>query len=128
MLAALTGDHAYRDAAARLVADRARTGTERPLGHADALGVALALQRPSREVVVVASEPDDPLRAAVRAARRPGSVTALVTPEQTAAWATAGFSLFEGRDGLDAAAFVCHDRVCDLPTRSADELLGQLAR
>ncbi|MFS2032386.1 thioredoxin domain-containing protein, partial [Curtobacterium sp. CT11-45] len=60
-LAALTGDESYRGAAVSLVTDRAVTGTERPLGHADALGVALALQRPSREVVVVASDPDDPI-------------------------------------------------------------------
>ncbi|WIB76864.1 DUF255 domain-containing protein [Curtobacterium sp. MCPF17_002] len=126
-LAALTGDASYRAAAARLVADRAATGTERPLGHADALGVALALQRPSREVVVVASDPADPLRAAVRGARRPGTVVAVVTPVQATAWAEAGFELFEARDALDPAGYVCHDRVCALPARSSDELAAQLS-
>lgn len=125
-LAALTGDDEYRDAAERLVADRARTGTERPLGHADALGVALALQRPSTEVVVVASDPDDPLRTAAQELRRPGTVVALVTPEQATAWATAGFALFEARSNLDPAGYVCHDRVCALPARSAAELAAQL--
>ncbi|MGN8049001.1 thioredoxin domain-containing protein [Curtobacterium sp. 22159] len=124
-LSALTGVSEYRTAAVRLVADRATTGTERPLGHADALGVALALQRPSREVVVVASDPDDPIRAVGRRARRPGTVVALVTPGQAAAWAAAGFELFDGRDQLDPAGYVCHDRVCALPARSADVLAEQ---
>ena len=126
VLAALTGDQAYRDAAERLVADRAQTGTQRPLGHADALGVALALQRPSREVVVVTSDPADPLRAAARTARRPGTVVVAVTPAQAEAWAAAGFGLFEARGSLDPAAYVCHDRVCALPARTAAELTKQL--
>jgi len=125
-LAALTGDDAYRDAAARLVADRASTGTERPLGHADALGVALALGRPSREVVVVASDPVDPMRAVTRDARRPGTVVARVTPDQADQWAEAGFELFAGRGALDPAGYVCHDRVCALPARRAEDLHAQL--
>lgn len=126
-LGALTGDEALRVAAARLIADRARTGTERPLGHADALGVALALQRPSREIVVVTSGTDDPMRAVAHRVRRPGTVVATTTPEQARDWAEAGFSLFEGRDVLDPAAYVCHDRVCELPSRSADALSRQIA-
>ncbi|UXN23369.1 DUF255 domain-containing protein [Curtobacterium flaccumfaciens] len=126
-LGALTGDEALRVAAARLIADRARTGTERPLGHADALGVALALQRPSREIVVVTSGSDDPMRAVAHRGRRPGTVVATTTPEQARDWAEAGFSLFEGRDVLDPAAYVCHDRVCELPSRSADALSRQIA-
>lgn len=126
-LGALTGDEALRGAAARLVADRARTGTERPLGHADALGVALALRRPSREIVVITSDTDDPIRAVAHRARRPGTVVATTTPEQARDWAEAGFSLFEGRDVLDPAAYVCHDRVCELPSRSADALAQQIA-
>ncbi|MBT1666416.1 thioredoxin domain-containing protein [Curtobacterium flaccumfaciens] len=126
-LGALTGDEALRVAAARLIADRARTGTERPLGHADALGVALALQRPSREIVVVTSGTDDPMRAVAHRGRRPGTVVATTTPEQARDWAEAGFSVFEGRDVLDPAAYVCHDRVCELPSRSADALTQQIA-
>ena len=109
------------------LADRAATGTEQPLGHADALGVALSLQRPSREVVVVASDPTDPLRTTARDARRPGTVLALVTPDQAVAWTEAGFELFEGRDTLDPAGYVCHDRVCALAARTSDELDAQLA-
>ncbi|MBA8990888.1 hypothetical protein FHW23_002153 [Curtobacterium pusillum] len=126
VLAALTGSTSYRAGATALVADRATTGTQRPLGHADALGLALALQRPSREVVVVASDPSEPLRRAARGVRRPGTVVALVTPVQAAAWSDAGFELFEARDTLDPAAYVCHDRVCALPARSADEFRRQI--
>lgn len=130
-LSALTGDDEPRRAAERLAAERARTGVERPLGHADALGLALALQRPSREVVLVADQRSDPTVAgmldAVRTARRPGTLVAVLTRAQAAEWAAAGFSLFDGRDGLDGVTYVCHDRVCALPVRNTDDLLGQLA-
>ncbi|MDY1005825.1 thioredoxin domain-containing protein [Curtobacterium sp. CFBP9011] len=130
-LSALTGDDELRHAAERLVAERARTGVERPLGHADALGLALALQRPSREVVLVADQRSDPTVAsmldAVRTARRPGALVAVLMRAQAAEWAAAGFSLFDGRDGLDGVTYVCHDRVCALPARNTDDLLGQLS-
>ncbi|WIB25896.1 DUF255 domain-containing protein [Curtobacterium sp. MCSS17_015] len=130
LLAALTGDDDGRSAAERLVAERARTGVDRPLGHADALGLALALQRPSREVVLVADDRAVPdvaaMLHAVRSARRPGTITAVLTRAQAAAWADAGFSLFEGRDTQDGVTYVCHDRVCALPARDADELAAQL--
>ena len=122
----LTGDPAYRSAAVTLVADRTRSGVDRPLGHADALGLALALQRPSREVVVVASE-HDPMQPVAIGARRPGTVVLLVTPAQATAWAAAGFTLLESRDQLDPAVYVCHDRVCALPARSVDDLTRALA-
>ncbi|MDM7887635.1 DUF255 domain-containing protein [Curtobacterium sp. RHCJP20] len=129
-LGALTGDRSLRDAATRLVADRAHTGTERPLGHADALGVALALQRPSREVVVVTevveSGRGDRMRRTALAARRPGTMVATVTANQARAWADAGFSLFIGRDGSSPAAYVCHDHVCALPARDVAALSDQL--
>ena len=96
-----------------------------------ALGLALALQRPSREVVLVADQRSDPTVAgmldAVRTARRPGTLVAVLTRAQAAEWAAAGFSLFDGRDGLDGVTYVCHDRVCALPVRNTDDLLSQLA-
>ncbi|KTR05210.1 thioredoxin domain-containing protein [Curtobacterium luteum] len=126
-LAALTGERSYRDAAARLVADRARSGTERPLGYADALGLALALGRPSREVVVVTADREDPMRAAAFGARRPGTTIAAVTPAQADEWGAAGFALFEDRATHDTVAFVCHDRVCALPATTVRTLVDQLA-
>jgi uncharacterized protein len=126
-IAALTGVRSDRDAAVRLVADRARSGTERPLGYADALGLALTLGRPSREVVVVAADQEDPMRSAAFDARRPGTTIAAVTPAQADEWAAAGFGLFESRAALEPAAYVCHDHVCALPARTADALVAQLA-
>ncbi|MFJ3383549.1 MULTISPECIES: thioredoxin domain-containing protein [unclassified Curtobacterium] len=125
-LGTLTGDDAYRAAAVRLVADRARAGIERPLGHADALGLALALQRPSREVVVVSEHPSD-LGDAAFGARRPGTLVLVVTPTQARDWSATGFALLDGRDAQAPAAYVCHDRVCALPARSVGELIAQLA-
>ncbi|ROP61082.1 thioredoxin domain-containing protein [Curtobacterium sp. ZW137] len=126
MLGTLTGDDTYRAAAVALVADRARTGVERPLGHADALGLALALQRPSREVVVVSEHPSE-LGVVAFGARRPGTLVLVVTPAQAGDWAASGFALLEGRATKDPAAYVCHDRVCALPARSVEQLTGQLA-
>jgi uncharacterized protein YyaL (SSP411 family) len=146
LLGTLTGAPEYREAAVALVASRAREGVARPLGHADALGLALALGRPSREVVVVCADaashtaadtahdsrrvpsPDTCAMADVaRAARVPGTVVAVVTPEQARAWSAAGFELFDGRDAEAPVAYVCHERVCDLPARTADALAAQLA-
>ncbi|OIH94339.1 thioredoxin domain-containing protein [Curtobacterium sp. MCBA15_001] len=125
-VATLTGDDAMRAAAVALVAGRAHAGVDRPLGHADALGLTLALHRPSREIVVVATEPGA-FRSVAAAARRPGTLVVTLTPAQATAWAAAGFTLLESRDALDPAAYVCHDRVCALPARSADDLATQLA-
>ncbi len=130
ILAALTGEDHHRAAAVRLVAERARTGVGRPLGRTDALGLALALQHPSREVVVVTDDPSGPvaqgLLAAVQDADRPGTVVATVTSAQAAAWADAGFSLFAGRADAVDVAYVCHDHVCALPARTGAELTAQL--
>ncbi|PZE34297.1 thioredoxin domain-containing protein [Curtobacterium sp. MCPF17_031] len=130
LLAALTGDDGRHSAAERLIAERARTGVDRPLGHADALGLALALQRPSREVVLVADDRSGSevvgMLTTVGAARRPGTIVAVLTRAQAAEWAAAGFSLFEGRDALDGVTYVCHDRVCALPARTVGELATQL--
>jgi uncharacterized protein YyaL (SSP411 family) len=103
---------------------------DRPLGHADALGLALALQRPSREVVLVADDRSTPdvtaMLHTLRSARRPGTIAAVLTRAQAAEWTVAGFALLEGRDASDGVTYVCHDRVCALPARTADELMAQL--
>jgi uncharacterized protein YyaL (SSP411 family) len=125
IIGTLTGDDRYRSAASALVADRARTGVQRPLGHADALSLALALQRPSREIVVVATDATE-FRLRAAAARRPGTIALTATPEQANEWAAAGFDLLESRDQLDPAVYVCHDRVCALPARSVEQFTAQL--
>jgi uncharacterized protein YyaL (SSP411 family) len=122
LLGVLSGDDRYHGSALELVGPGARAGVAQPLGHADALGLAIALQRPSREIVVVTPEGQDAdagtMRMLATNARKPGTVVAIVTQPQARAWATAGFELFEGRDLEAPAAYVCHDRVCDLPART----------
>jgi len=134
LLAELTGEARYRSAAERLVGQRAADGLRQPLGHADALGLALALGRPAREIVLVSESTDAAAADAARmrdlviAAAAPGTVVAVVTQEQCRAFAEAGFELFADRDSAVPAAYVCHDRVCDLPARTATALEATLSR
>jgi uncharacterized protein YyaL (SSP411 family) len=53
----------------------------------------------------------------------------VVTPQQSAAFAAAGFELFEQRDLRDgqAAAYYCERFVCALPVTTAAELRTLLA-
>ncbi|KQO62733.1 thioredoxin domain-containing protein [Curtobacterium sp. Leaf261] len=76
---------------------------------------------------------DDALVARVRRERRPGTLVAVVTPAQCRAWAAAGFELFAdrapaGEHEHGPVAYVCHDRVCDLPVRTLDALEATLSR
>ncbi|GAA4751854.1 hypothetical protein GCM10025783_25600 [Amnibacterium soli] len=116
----LTGEAAYRDAAAAAVAPLAAAGLERPIGYGAALGLAVAMAEPVRQVVVVGQAGD--LAAAARAL--PASVTAVVDDAAAAAFAAAGFELFEERRNIGgrAAAYVCHDFVCRLPVTEAADL------
>ena len=40
----------------------------------------------------------------------------VVSPAQAAAFADAGFTLFEGKDAADGLVYDCRDFVCRLPT------------
>jgi uncharacterized protein YyaL (SSP411 family) len=112
-----------RDLAERVVAAHATDAREQPLAHGALLRVACTLAIPPRQVVVVARDDTDPLVTAARGI--PADIIAAVTPEQAAAWAEAGFSLFEGRSLLHgrATAYDCSDFVCRLPVTEADELV-----
>ncbi|WP_375387740.1 thioredoxin domain-containing protein [uncultured Amnibacterium sp.] len=111
----LTGDAAYRDAAVATVGPLSGQALTRPIGTGAALGLAVALAEPVRQVVVVGPDPAGPLAAAARSL--PSSITAVVDDAASAAFAAAGFELFEARTSIGdrPAAYVCRDFVCRLP-------------
>ncbi|MDQ1512892.1 MAG: uncharacterized protein QOC59_734, partial [Microbacteriaceae bacterium] len=57
------------------------------------------------------------------------SVTAVLSEPAAAAFASAGFELFEGRtaEGGKPAAYLCRDFVCRLPVTDPAALLAQAA-
>ncbi|WP_306231995.1 thioredoxin domain-containing protein [Agrococcus beijingensis] len=101
-LYALTGDGDHLARASRLL--DASLAIRNPLAGAATLRVAASLAEPPRTTVLIGDPP-----AAMR--REPGAV--LASPEQAAALAEAGFSLFEGKSA--PAAYRCEGFVCDLP-------------
>lgn len=111
----LTGEDRYRAAAAATVAPLAAVGLQRPIAAGAALGLALAMAEPVRQVVVITDDPAGPLARAARAL--PASVTVVVDQRTAAAFAAAGFELLAGRGspGGAATAYVCADFVCRLP-------------
>lgn len=114
LLFLLTGDGAYREAAAAGIAPLVAAGLERPIGSGAPLALAVAMAAPVRQVVVV-GEVGGPLARA--AAAVPAAITAVVDEATARAFAAAGFELFAGRTTADgrAAAYVCEDFVCRLP-------------
>jgi len=89
------------------------------------LALASALAEPVVQLVVVA--PDDAALdgLAVGARATDVGVLALVTDPLAAAWAGAGFELFEGRTSRDGlpTAYACEAFVCALPTTRLPEQL-----
>ena len=88
-----------------------------------ALSVMVALAADPVQLVVVAEAEDD-VTAFARAWRRAGSVSTVVTPDQSAAFEKAGFDLFAGRTAKDGrtTAYACREFLCDLPVHSVDEI------
>jgi uncharacterized protein YyaL (SSP411 family) len=120
-MSALTGDGADRRAAEALISALSGLAERAPRYAAHTLCVAEALQDGPRQIAVV-GEPDDPARSAlVRAAYRqphPGAVVAQGPPGPNTVALLDGRILVDGQ----AAAYVCHDFVCDLPVTSPDAL------
>jgi uncharacterized protein len=120
----LTGETAYREAAAATVGALAAAGVQRPIGYGAALGLGLAMAEPVRQVVVVGPEATGALAEAARAL--PASVTAVVDDGTATAFAAAGFELFADRGSIGgrAAAYVCRDFVCRLPVTDPADLVA----
>ncbi|WEO76518.1 DUF255 domain-containing protein [Cryobacterium sp. SO2] len=137
----LTGAARYREAATAGMVRLVGAGNTNPLAFGAALRLVNTLTSPVEQLVVVIPAPDLPAvdsaasdsaasdsaasdsvasdsAALVDAARRRLGLVAVVTEEQGAAFAAAGFELFaerSTRDGLPTA-YLCHDFVCRLPT------------
>jgi uncharacterized protein YyaL (SSP411 family) len=105
----------YRAVAERLVAAHARAALTQPLAHGALLRVAALLQKAPRQVVVISPDPGAPLASAARGIR--ADLVCVLSPEQAAAWAEEGFSLFAEKTARDGAATVydCRGFACRLP-------------
>jgi uncharacterized protein YyaL (SSP411 family) len=109
----LTGDLQYREAAAGVIQQLLPLAAPRPVSFGATLAVASALSGPIEQLVVVSDDPHSELVALARRQYRSGLVIAVVTRAQAAAFADAGFELFEGRER--EAAYFCREFVCRLP-------------
>lgn len=119
----LTGDRRYLDAATAAMRTVAHQALERPISFGASLALMTRLAQPVRQLVVVGAR-DGILAEAARSNGLGGAVAAVVTVQQGAGFAAAGFELFEGRvtrDGADTA-YLCRDFVCRLPVTDASEL------
>ncbi|PMC04259.1 thioredoxin domain-containing protein [Microbacterium sp. UMB0228] len=103
----------YRAAAAEGVEALASRALAQPFAHGSLLRVAAGLATAPRQLVVVTEEPGGALGAAARGAD--ADVVAVVTPAQAAAFAAAGFELFEGKEATAERAYDCRAFVCRLP-------------
>jgi len=147
LLYALEAGDRYRDAATTAMAGVATIAVERPIAFGSALALMAELADPLVQVVTVLPDnvpdngpdnvPDDirdderdPEPAGHRATelvaatrRHEASVAVVVTERQAAAFAQAGFELFEARPaGRHGRAYRCESFVCALPVEDAAAL------
>lgn len=113
----LTAEQSYADAAREYVESVAGLVAQDPLSFGAALQVAHATQGSVSHHVVIADRPD-PLADAAR--ERTDGFAIAVTSAQAAAFADAGFALFEAKSAIGGAAtlYACTEFVCELPTVS----------
>ncbi|CAN5122825.1 thioredoxin domain-containing protein [soil metagenome] len=121
----LTADSRYREASTRAIARVAALAVPRPVSFGMTLAVASTLLAPIGQLVVVTDVPDAAIATPAQRWYRGGATSVIVTREQAAGFAAAGFELFEGRDR--EAAYLCEDFVCRLPVTDAAELEALLA-
>ena len=135
----LSGERRYERAAREGMRVVAAQAVATPSAFGAALELMSALAAEPEQLVVVTPDADlaspgharaagagaaDPhgLLAAVH--RRPGRFTAVTDDAGAAAFASAGFELFEGRASIEGvpAAYLCHAFVCRLPVTTPDAL------
>ena len=126
-----TTDDRYRQRAERALRAFEGVLTRAPAAAAEAvLAVDFYLDTP-KEIVIVAprSRQDaEPFLAQLRATFLPNRILAVVVEDEDLAAQTRLIPLIEGkiaRDGL-ATAYVCENRVCDLPTTDPDVFARQI--
>ncbi|QHC66079.1 DUF255 domain-containing protein [Rathayibacter sp. VKM Ac-2759] len=119
----LTGGLRYREAAEAVVAAVAPGAVAQPMGFGAVLALATRLARPVTQLVLVAPGEAAGLLTGARTADL--GIAVAVSDEAAAAWAEAGFELFEGRVSRDAlpTAYACDAFVCALPTTSLPSVL-----
>jgi uncharacterized protein YyaL (SSP411 family) len=121
----LTADSRYETAARTAMEGIAPLAARQPIAFGAALSVMIALATEPAQLVVVGGGETGRV---ARAWDRHGSFVAVVTAEQCAAFAEAGFELFEGRvttPGSDTA-YLCSDFVCALPVTGPEALRALL--
>ena len=121
-----TGQLSYRQAAERVIHQLMPVAAPRPVSFGATLAVASALIQPIEQLVVVSDDPYSPLAAAARSLFRSGAISTVLSPTQAAAFADAGFELFEGRQ--KEAAYLCRSFVCRIPFDDASELAEALGQ
>jgi uncharacterized protein len=126
-LDSLGADGEFRAAAQSALGPVAALAIARPMSFGSTLGFLSRLAEPRRQLVVVASDRGSDL---VDLSRQwSGGVVAVVTPEQSRAFAAAGFELFEARDAVGGipTAYLCENFVCQLPVTEPATLEALLA-
>lgn len=116
----VTGHVSYRQAAERVIHQLMPVAAPRPVSFGATLAVASALAQPIEQLVVVSEDRHSPLAAVARSLFRSGAINTVLSPAQAAAFADAGFELFEGRQR--EAAYLCRNFVCRMPFDDASEL------
>lgn len=120
----------YAEAAERELAPLEGSAVDNPFGMGQTVNALDRLARGATSVVIVGERGSEPARALLRAAYGaylPNRSLLLVDPADPKT-AEAAPLLAEGKAGSPgtAVAYVCRDRACSAPLRSADELSAAL--
>jgi uncharacterized protein YyaL (SSP411 family) len=114
----------YRRAVDALVARYAARALAEPLAHGALLRVASETTVAPHQLVIVGARDDPLVRAASAIA---ADVVAIVTAEQCAALADAGFELFAGKGATVATVYDCQGFACRLPVTTLSALRAATA-